>query len=94
MKAWRLAKEDEERQELGALKQATVSLRDSRHNYANPSHELQVRLDAYADRFDRMGDVLVSRLTRAKDPSPADVEYAEPFLRRGVLEPVSHSALV
>jgi tetratricopeptide (TPR) repeat protein len=85
MKAWRLAKEDEERQELGALKQATVSLRDSRHNYANPSHELQVRLDAYADRFDRMGDVLVSRLTRAKDPSPADVEYAEPFLRRGTI---------
>lgn len=85
MKAWREEKEEEERQELSVLKELAVNLRDSRHNYANPSDELQVRQDAYADRFDRMGDVLLYRLTRAKEPSVETCDYAELFLRRGTI---------
>ena len=85
LKNWRKEKENDELQEPNALEDMAAKLRKSRHMYAKPSAEFSAGLNDFAAKFDRIGEQVLHRLTRAKAPAESDAKHGELFLRRGTI---------
>jgi tetratricopeptide (TPR) repeat protein len=85
LKDWRKEKENDELQELNALEDMATKLQASRHSYAKPGADFSASLNDYAAKFDRIGEQVLSRLTKAKAPTENDTKHGEIFLRRGTI---------